>query len=148
MTIELSDFENILAEEYTAEFQRITCIAKVENGPCIKDLEQYNVDITYRLVDCSKDFQRPGVFLEPQPVEEFEDSVVNYMDEGKKYISQFQKDRPKKYKFTLIKPAQKYSDICGPVQYSLTIDKEDKFGKAFVMDDSELTVEPSFVTGN
>ena len=56
MTIEITDPEDIIEEEYVAEFQRISCIANSIGGPCIKDLDQYNVDVTYRLIDCEKDF--------------------------------------------------------------------------------------------
>ena len=93
MTIELTNLDNILAEEYIETIQRITCVATTFDGACMKNLDQYTVEFDYRLVDCSRDFNEPGVFIEPETVEEFADSAINYMDEGWKYFTQYEEGR-------------------------------------------------------
>ena len=93
MTIELSNLDNILAEEYIATIERVTCVAKTLNGNCVQDLDQYTVEFDYRLVDCTRDFNEPSVFIEPETVEDFADSAVNYMDEGRKYYTQYEVGR-------------------------------------------------------
>ena len=82
ISIYYSNLDKILEEEYTAEFQRVTYI-----GPEIEELTAYSINVTYRLVDCSKDFELPSVFIEPVPVDEFQYSVVNYFDEGLHYFT-------------------------------------------------------------
>ena len=88
-----------MAEEYIATIQRITCVATTLNGACVEDLDQYSVVFDYRLVDCTRDFNKPSVFIEPETVEEFADSAINYMDEGRKYYTQYEEGRLKKYNF-------------------------------------------------
>ena len=61
--------------------------------------------------------------MTPVPVDEFEDSVVNYLDQGNKYVAQYDPEKPKRYKFSLVKPLQKYADTCGPIQYSVVVEK-------------------------
>ena len=101
-------------EEYTAEFQRITYLYNA-NGDSDEDLDKYSIGVTYRLVDCAKDFDSPAVFIEPVPVDEFRESAVNYLDEGRHYFTQYEVNRPKIFSFTLVIPNQKYADVCGQV---------------------------------
>ena len=72
---------------------------------CQYDLDQYTIDFSYRVIDCSSDFNRPGVFLVPETTEEFEESAVNYMDEGRRYIFQYEEGSLKKYNFILTFPS-------------------------------------------
>ena len=65
------------------------------------DLSCYTQDVKYSLLDCTKDFTPPEVFLEPvvSPIEA--DNVINVDGLGKRFVALYEPGVHKTYNFTL-----------------------------------------------
>ena len=91
------------------------------------DLSSYTQDVKYSLLDCTKDFTPPEVFLEPvvSPIEA--DNVINVDGLGKRFVALYEPGVRKTYNFTLQVSEQSYQDVCGQIEYEMEIVEQSKF---------------------
>ena len=91
------------------------------------DLSSYTQDVKYSLVDCTKDFTPPEVFLEPvvSPIEA--DNVINVDGYGRQFVAFYEPGVHKTYSFSLQVSEQSYQDVCGQIEYEMEIVELSRF---------------------
>ena len=91
------------------------------------DLSSYTQDVKYSLVDCTKDFTPPEVFLEPVVSSIEADNVINVDGYGSRFVAFYEPGVHKTYRFTLQVSEQLYQDPCGQIEYEMEIVELSKF---------------------
>ena len=91
------------------------------------DLSSYTQDVKYSLLDCTKDFTPPELFLEPvvSPIEA--DNVINVDGLGQRFVAFYEPGVHKTYNFMLQVIEQSYQDVCGQIDYEMEIVELSKF---------------------
>ena len=77
------------------------------------DLSSYTQDVKYSLLDCTRDFTPPEVFLEPVISQIEADNVINFDGLGKRFVAFYEPGVHKKYNFMLQVIEQSHQDVCG-----------------------------------
>ena len=83
------------------------------------------------MVDCTRDFSPPDIFLEPVDVEVLANTVIDVDGLGRHFVTLYEPGIHKTYNFTLQNVEQSYPATCGEITYLMEIVDAYSFREAF-----------------